>query len=154
MPSGVKSNVRRSAGHRFLFNHAASTIMIERIDSPKAHVLGFILSGKLHDEDYEQFVPVVEAAIEAHGKIRLLAELVDFHGWDLPALWDDLKFATNHCTQVERVAIVGDSRWEKWMTKICQPFTLAGVRYFDVSHQVAAWAWIEEKNEPASDEFR
>jgi len=68
--------------------------MIEPLKSPSEGCLGFKLSGKLHDEDYKHFVPAVEAAVKQHGKVRLLAQFEDFHGWDLKALWDDIKFAT------------------------------------------------------------
>ena len=87
--------------------------MIEQLDRVAGKVLGFKMSGKLHDEDYQFFVPVVEAAIKAQGKVRLLAHFEDFHGWDLHALWDDTKFATRHCADVERIALVGDKQWEK-----------------------------------------
>ena len=103
------------------------------------------MSGKLHDEDYKQFVPAVEAALKAHGKVRLLAQFEDFHGWDMHAMWDDTKFATKHCADVERIALVGDKKWEEWMAKICRPFTLAKLRYFDVTDANVAWQWLEEK---------
>ena len=35
------------------------------------------MSGKLHDEDYKQFVPTVETAIKEKGKLRLLAKPVE-----------------------------------------------------------------------------
>jgi hypothetical protein len=118
--------------------------MIEQLPSPSPKILGFKMSGKLHDEDYKNFVPVVEAAVAASGKVRLFAQFQDFHGWDLHALWDDIKFSTKHCTDIERIALVGDKTWEKWMAKVCKPFTLAKVRYFDVAEVDAAWAWLAE----------
>jgi len=117
--------------------------MIERIERSNNSVLGFTLGGKLHDADYDHFVPAVDAAIAAHGKIRLLAHFVDFHGWDMRALWDDIKFSTTHCTKIERIALVGDRSWEEWMAKVCKPFTMAQVRYFDASQIAAAWEWLE-----------
>jgi len=107
-------------------------------------ILGFKMSGKLHDEDYRQFVPVVETAIQAHGKVRLLAQFEDFRGWDLHALWDDTKFATKHCADVERIALVGDKKWQEWMAKICKPFTRAKLRYFDIREAEVAWEWLAQ----------
>ena len=40
---------------------------------------GFKLKDKLHDEDYQTFVPILEAAIAAHGKIRILVQFENFH---------------------------------------------------------------------------
>ena len=118
--------------------------MIQTLNKTKDKVLGFKMSGKLHDEDYKHFVPTVEAAIKKHGKVRLLAQFEDFHGWDMHALWDDIKFSTKHCADVERVALVGDKKWEKWMAAVCKPFTLAKIRYFDVKDIEAAWKWVAE----------
>lgn len=118
--------------------------MIEQLPQSAGFVLAFKITGKLHDEDYKQFVPVIGAAIRAHRKVRLLAEFADFHGWALHALWDDMKLATKHCADVERVALVGDRKWEEWMAKICRPFTMAELRYFGPSEAVTAWIWLTQ----------
>lgn len=117
--------------------------MIVPLASPAPNVLGFRLSGRLHDEDYKAFVPAVDAAAGT-GKIRLLAEFHDFQGWDAHALWDDIKFATTHCTTFDRIAIVGDRAWEKWMAAVCKPFTRASLRYFDAADIDQAWAWLRD----------
>jgi SpoIIAA-like len=118
--------------------------MIEQLTTNAPGILGFRMSGKLHDADYKTFVPTVEAAVAASGKIRLFARFEDFHGWDLHALWDDIKFSTKHCTDIERIALVGDRKWEEWMAKVCKPFTMAKIRYFDAADEKAAWAWLAE----------
>jgi hypothetical protein len=118
--------------------------MITRLDKSTDSILGFTLSGKLHDEDYKNFVPAVDAAIVAHGRVRLLAHFVDFHGWDMHALWDDIKFSTTHCNKIDRIALVGDKSWEKAMAQICKPFTMARIQYFDASRIADAWKWLEE----------
>jgi hypothetical protein len=118
--------------------------MIETLPSPSDKVLAFKLSGKLHDEDYKTFVPAVDKAIAEDGKVRMLAQFHDFHGWDAHALWDDTKFATTHCTKIERIALVGEKTWEKWMATVCKPFTMAKVKYFDVGQIDDAWKWLQE----------
>lgn len=118
--------------------------MIEPLPQSSDKVLGFRMSGKLHDEDYKTFVPMVDEAIAKSGKVRLLAEFHDFHGWDLKALWDDIKFSTTHCTKIERIALVGEKSWEKWMAGVCKPFTMAKIRYFGPGETAAATAWLAE----------
>jgi hypothetical protein len=118
--------------------------MIEQLTQSTDKVLGFKLSGKLHDNDYKHFGPVIEAAVAKHGKIRLLAQFHDFHGWDMHALWDDIKFSTEHCHHIERIALVGEKTWEKWMASVCKPFTMAKIKYFDANQVDAAWAWLNE----------
>jgi len=118
--------------------------MIEQLEKSQGKVLGFKLSGKLHDEDYKHFQPKVEQVLAKGGKVRLLAQFHDFHGWDAKALWDDIKFSTKHCADVERIALVGEKTWEKWMAKVCAPFTMAKVRYFDTAEVEDAWNWLNE----------
>ena len=49
-------------------------------------------------------------------------------------LWDDIKFSTTHCTKIERIALVGEKKWEEWMAKVCKPFTMAKIKYFDAAN--------------------
>ena len=118
--------------------------MIEMLTGLPAHTVGFKLSGKLHDADYQQFVPLVDAEIAREGKANVLAQFHDFQGWDAKALWDDVKFSTTHCTKINRIALVGEKPWEKWMAAVCKPFTMAKIRYFDASELAAARAWLAE----------
>lgn len=126
----------------FFLRKGEAMIELLQTDSPKT--IGFKLSGKLHDEDYKTFVPAVEAAVSAEEKVRLFAQFEDFHGWDLHAAWDDFKFGVEHYSDVERIALVGDRKWEEWMAAFCKPFTRASVKYFDASEVEAAWEWLRE----------
>ena len=118
--------------------------MIEILTGLPAHTVGFKLSGKLHDDDYKKFVPLVDAEIAKEGKVNVLAQFEDFRGWDLHALWDDIKFSATHCTKIDRIALVGNRTWEEWMAKVCKPFTRAKIRYFDAANIEAARAWLAE----------
>ena len=103
------------------------------------------LTGKLTREFYEEFAPAIETQIEVAGKLRLLVELHDFHGWTAGALWEDMKFDAKHWRDIERLAIVGESRWEQGMATFCKPFTTAKVRYFDHTELEAAREWVVEE---------
>jgi hypothetical protein len=39
---------------------------------------------------------------------------------------------------------VGEMKWEQWMAKVCKPFTMATIRYFDASQFDAACEWLAE----------
>lgn len=96
--------------------------------------------GKLTHEDYEDFRGHIEEMIHEHGSVRVMLDLNDFHGWDLHAVWDDLKLALQYHGKFERCAILGDRSWEEWMSKLAKPFLQ--VRYFDRSQREAAWRWL------------
>jgi hypothetical protein len=116
---------------------------LEFIEQLAGKVLEVKLSGKLHKDDYRHFVPLVERLIGQHGKIRIIVEMHDFHGWDMSALWEDIKFDLKHFKDIERLAIVGESKWEKGMATFCKPFTTAEIRYFDSKDLTAARQWID-----------
>jgi hypothetical protein len=99
-------------------------------------------SEKLSKEDYEHFVPLLETLIAKLGKVRVLFEMHNFHGWEVGALWQDIKFDVKHFRDIERLALVGESKWEKGMAAFCKPFTTAKIQYFDTKDIAKARAWI------------
>src|SRR5512135_1570220 len=119
------------------------SVELNQLDDGK--VLEIKISGKLLKEDYERFVPELDRLIEQFGKIRLLVEMRDFHGWSAGALWQDIKLDWKHYSDIERVALVGDKKWQKGMSVFCKPFTAAKIRYFDLSKLADASEWIKEQ---------
>jgi hypothetical protein len=101
------------------------------------------ISGKLTKDAYQEFVPQTEAAIREHGKVRMLVIMHDFHGWTAGALWEDIKFDFKHFSHIEKLAIVGETKWEHGMAVFCKPFTTATVKYFDSAQLDAARDWIQ-----------
>ena len=101
------------------------------------------VSGKLEHKDYERFVPEFDRLVKQHGKVRLLFEMKDFHGWELQAAWDDLKLGLKHFSDIEQIAMVGDQKWQEWMARFCRPFTRAKVRYFEGNAIEEARGWLK-----------
>lgn len=102
------------------------------------------LSGKLTKEDYEHFVPEVERLIKREGKLRMLCRMHDFHGWTMGALWEDIKFDLKHFADIERLAFIGERKWQAGMAVFCKPFTSAAIRYFEEAQGEEAERWIKE----------
>jgi len=101
-------------------------------------------TGKLSKESYHEFAPILDEQIKENGKLRLLFEMHDFHGWTMGGIWEDIKFDLKHWKDIEKLAIVGESKWEAGMVTFCKPFTAAKIKYFDHSVVDEAKAWIEE----------
>jgi len=102
------------------------------------------VTGKLNQEFYDEFVPIVDAQIKQFGRLRILFVMRDFHGWTAAALWEDMKFDLKHWQDIERLAIVGDKQWEKGMAAFCKPFTNATIRYFDRADAAETRKWLGE----------
>lgn len=101
------------------------------------------VSEKLTEADYARFVPRFEQLVRQHGKIRVLFDLTRFHGWSARALWDEIKFDLKHLNDIELLAMVGETKWQQWMTTFCTPFTTARIRYFDRARADEAHTWIQ-----------
>jgi hypothetical protein len=116
--------------------------MIERVETGSRRLVEFRLSGQLSDEDYKAFAPAIDAAVWAAGTARLLVRFEDFGGWELHALWGDDRFAAGRYAAIDRVALVGDRTWERWMAVVGTPFTSATVKYFEPAYLDAARSWV------------
>ena len=108
------------------------------------------VTGKLVKADYERCVPEFDRLIRQHGKLGLLFEFTDFHGWEGGALWDEIKLDIKHVADIERIAVVGDKKWEQGMATFYKPFTKATIRYFDQANAVEARKWLREAEQPVA----
>jgi hypothetical protein len=105
-------------------------------------VLGFSVSGDVTADDYAVLDPEVAAAIEESGNARLLLDLTDFRWEGVDAWGADLGFGKRFGGSIERLAIVGHHLWEKWLTRLAEPFYAQRARYFTTVE--AAWDWLDE----------
>jgi SpoIIAA-like len=117
---------------------------IQLTEENGGRILCVHVSGKLAKADYEYFVPEFDRLVRQHGKLRVLFDLTGLHGWTAGALWEDTKFATNHFSDIERLAVVGDKKWQEGMATFCKPFTKATVKYFDHADAAGAQKWLAE----------
>ncbi len=118
--------------------------MFELLPGSEGKVVGIHASGRLTDSDYKTFMPKIEKRIDQHGKIRLLVDMEGFAGWDLYAAWDDFTFGMTHWHHYEKMALVGDTAWEKVAAKATNMLMRGEVRFFDLDDRDAAWDWIKE----------
>ena len=119
------------------------SVELKELDNGK--LLEVYVTGKLVKTDYETFLPAVERLVKQHGKLLMLVEFNDFHGWTGSALWEDIKFDAKHFNDIERLAIIGENKWEKGMAAFCKPFTTAKVRYFDHTDAAEARNWLVQQ---------
>lgn len=125
--------------------------MFQFIPVHEDNIFAVRVSGKLSHADYQQFLPELEAIIKSDEKISLLIELDDFHGASLEAMKDDLDFVMHRGDAFEKIAIVGEKMWQRWMTLFSRPFMKAKTKYFDRIALQGAWDWLREKDLSAED---
>ncbi len=120
--------------------------MFQTIPVSDKNIFAFKAVGKLTHDDYHQFLPTLEALIDENGPISVLLEFEDFHGWETAALIDDYKFGMSHQSSFERIAILGEKKWQHWVTVFTKPFVDAEVRYFHQDDFQQAWDWLRKKS--------
>ena len=54
------------------------------------------------------------------------------------------QFGARHFRDIERLAMVGETKWQHGMAIFGKPFTTAMVRYFEHDEVEAARAWVSE----------
>lgn len=105
-------------------------------------ILNIHVTGTLVRADYPPFVAEFERFLRAHGKTRVLFDMTGFEGWDAGAAWEDLKFDVKHFADIERLAMVGEKKWQHGLAVFFMPFTRAAVRYFDRAAIAEARKWL------------
>ena len=128
--------------------------MIKQIPVQENNIVAFRATGKLSHADYQAFLSELEQLIEENGRLSVLLELRDFHGWDLAAAWDDFRFINEHENDFDRIAVVGSNQLERWMTAMEAPFLSAEVRFFDEDQLGEAWDWLRESTRKEAEEAK
>jgi len=114
--------------------------MIETTEKSSGDTLGYKASGDITKADYQTLEPAVEAAIQKYGSVKLLFDLTDFK-WEKVSAWgDDLNFGKQYKDSVEKMALVGDAKWEKHMTRVAGPLYAKEAKYFENVDD--AWDWL------------
>jgi hypothetical protein len=104
--------------------------------------LNIVLIGTLEGEDYKPLVAEFTRLADLHGKLRVLLVMTHFHGWNAGGLWEEIKFDLKNLNKLERLAVVGEARWQHAISSFVKPLTPADVRYFDGAQITEAQAWL------------
>ncbi|CCQ72119.1 STAS/SEC14 domain-containing protein [Magnetospira sp. QH-2] len=123
--------------------------MFDILKRSRGRVIGVRARGHLHHEDYESLLPKLEELTARYGQVRLLFDMDGFKGADLHAMWDDFLFGLHHWRDLELLAVVGDSVWERFLAQAIEEFHPGETRYFDLSREDEAWTWLETADGPA-----
>ncbi len=116
--------------------------MFQEIPVNEPNIFAFKAIGRLTEQDYQAFLPKLTGLLKEHSPLSLLIELEDFHGWELKAAWEDFKFGKDHDADFERIAIIGDKQWQRWMTALGKGFISTEVRFFKRDELQKAWDWL------------
>ena len=118
--------------------------MLEKLSESSGSVVGYRVAGKVTAEDYQKLNPEVQALVDQYDHVCLLLDLQEFAGEEVKAWLPDMKFGHRFHDKIQKMAIVGDKRWEKWLTALADPFYAKDARLFHSDESEEAWAWLRE----------
>jgi len=76
-------------------------------------------------------------------RIKALVIMEDFEGFERGADWGDITFLVKHDSQIEKIAIVADRKWESdALTFAGAGFRQGQVRFFPHNQVAQARAWL------------
>jgi len=119
--------------------------MLQIIDIKRDNVIATIATGKLQQQDIEKVHPIIHSILNKGLKVRWYFEMNNFEGWTIKGLWEDFKMDVAHEKDYERIAMVGDRKWQEWATQFMKPFTNADIKYFNINQKEEAKIWIESQ---------
>ncbi|MHC4196876.1 MAG: SpoIIAA family protein [Planctomycetota bacterium] len=118
--------------------------MISLNQDDENKIIELRVEGKITHDDFEACVKPLEEMIERHGKIKLLEEIVSFSGYELRALWDELKFDVSHWKNFSHCGVVTDKKWIRDFTKLAAPITGMEIKVYELEQIEKARRWLQE----------
>jgi hypothetical protein len=103
------------------------------------------IGGELKKSELDAVQVEFVQMIAGVGSIKLLVLSENFTGWERTEAWGDTDFFFSHRNDFEKIAVVGEPRWEAQVLA----FTGAGLRkgpvkFFPETDEAAARAWLAE----------
>lgn len=118
--------------------------MLIILEFTKNNVIATKAQENLTEADIQKIHPLIHNIVNRGQKVRWYFEMENFSGWKFNAFWKDLKMDMSHADDYEKIAMVGEKKWQDWITQFMKPFTNAEVRYFDSEQKEKAKKWINQ----------
>ncbi len=99
--------------------------------------------GMFTKADYDRIIEIAKKAIEREGKVRALVILEAFEGWERRSDWGDVSFMTEQGQHLEKMAIVGDEKWQDdAFAFTAKGFRATAIEFFTPSRLNEARTWL------------
>jgi hypothetical protein len=116
--------------------------MIEKLSESSDSIVGYKVEGKVTVEDYQKLDPEVQALVDKYDEVYLLLDMQEFGGEEVKAWLPDFNFGHRFHDKISKMAIVGDKRWEEWLTSLAKPFYAKDAKFFHPEEADKAWSWL------------
>jgi len=115
---------------------------VEIIDA-SGKLLQIKVRGMMKKNDYDRIIQTAKEAIAREGKVRVLAILDGFDGWEPHEGWGDVSFMMEQGKHIEKMAIVGDEKWQVGALAFTgKGFRPTAIEFFPTSRLAEAGLWL------------
>ena len=103
------------------------------------------IGGQLKKSEFDAVQTEFVEKIAGTGTIKLLVLLENFTGWERGEEWGDTDFFFSHRDEFEKIAVVGNPRWEAQVLAFSGAGLRKGpVKFFSETGEAEARAWLAE----------
>ena len=114
--------------------------MITTMERSSGNALGYAISGDLTKADFATLTPAIAAAVQEHGSVCLLLDVTDFGVTKVSAVSSSVDFVQQFQGKIDKMAVVGDQKWEKAAAELCDKFGVSDSKFFETDDD--AWTWF------------
>lgn len=111
---------------------------------PVTGVVDIVVDGALTRADYDAVVAALDAAIAAHGKLRVVETIKSIGHIDPSIWWQDIRWAFTNFGKIGRCAVVTDYGWVGSITRAIAAVMPSEIRVFPLAEGASARAWVSE----------
>jgi len=112
--------------------------------SSHGNILYTIVSEEITKDDFSEIEKNLDRLFNNFPKACWYYEMQNFDGWEFKTFFHASKYSLDHNNHFEKIAMVGEKKWQEWMTDLMKPFTSARVHFFESDDKEEAKKWIEE----------
>jgi hypothetical protein len=110
------------------------------------NAIKIVMPQKLSAADVATVAAALDGAITQHGRIRLLADMRNFGGWEnmeaLGAHLDQLRFIAERAKHIDRIAVIVGYPWQQQVIAFLRNVLPTQVQPFESSEETAAKDWL------------
>lgn len=117
--------------------------MLEIIPFEEGNIIGFRLSGKMEDDEFDEIVVRMGGMLKEHKKLRVYAEVEEFKGMSVNTFMKDIHYSLKHWRDIEKEAVVSDKGWLKaWVGFAGSLVPGIEVKHFSFEEIEKAKEWV------------
>ena|SRR5690554_4760029 len=118
--------------------------MFKILDNTKENIIAIQVEGEITRHDYEKINPLIDKTIREYNQLKFLILMGEIDAIKPEAFIKDVKIYLNSFNKIEKVAIVGNSSWQKLLAGISSPFISGKLKFFQQSQIMEAQSWLGE----------